>query len=119
MTGNPDRYQAAAAPSFTSFSANNPFQNANIKALGFYAQDDMRFGKLNLLAGLRYDTVKSEADSMNNGARARLALMVRTARFPAVWGRFTRWRRCSAPTPATPAHSVRRACASVTSPACG
>lgn len=68
MTGNPDRYQAAP-PSFTSFSANNPFQNASIRALGFYAQDDMRFGKLNLLAGLRYDTVKSEADSMNNGTR--------------------------------------------------
>lgn len=68
MTGNPDRYQAAP-PSFTTFAANNPFQNASIKALGFYAQDDMRFGKLNLLAGLRYDTVKSDADSMNNGAR--------------------------------------------------
>ena len=43
MTGNPDRYQAAP-PSFTTFAANNPFQNASIKALGFYAQDDMRFG---------------------------------------------------------------------------
>ena len=68
MTGNPDRYQAAA-PAFTTFTSNNPFQNASIRALGFYAQDDMRFGKLNLLAGLRYDTVKSDADSMNNGAR--------------------------------------------------
>ena len=29
----------------------------------------MRFGRLNLLAGLRYDTVKSEAASMGNGAR--------------------------------------------------
>jgi hemoglobin/transferrin/lactoferrin receptor protein len=29
----------------------------------------MRFGKLNVLAGLRYDTVKSSADSMLNGAR--------------------------------------------------
>ncbi|MFH1659492.1 MAG: TonB-dependent receptor [Pseudomonadota bacterium] len=68
MTGNPDRMMAAA-PTFTTFSANNPFQNARIKALGVYVQDDMRFGKLNLLAGLRYDTVKSDADSMNNGAR--------------------------------------------------
>lgn len=68
MSGNPDRYMASGAP-FTTLSANNPFQNARIKALGFYAQDDMRFGKLNLLAGLRYDTVKSDADSMNNGAR--------------------------------------------------
>ncbi|UCV02603.1 TonB-dependent receptor [Dechloromonas denitrificans] len=68
MSGNPDRYMASGAP-FTTLSANNPFQNARIEALGFYAQDDMRFGKLNLLAGLRYDTVKSDADSMNNGAR--------------------------------------------------
>jgi hemoglobin/transferrin/lactoferrin receptor protein len=68
MTGNPNRMMAAA-PTFTTFAANNPFQNASIKALGVYAQDDMRFGKLNLLAGLRYDTVKSDADSMNNGAR--------------------------------------------------
>jgi len=68
MSGNPDRYMASGAP-FTTLGANNPFQNARIEALGFYAQDDMRFGKLNLLAGLRYDTVKSDADSMNNGAR--------------------------------------------------
>ena len=68
MTGNPDRMMAAA-PAFTTFSANNPFQNASIKAIGAYVQDDMRFGKLNVLAGLRYDTVKSSADSMNNGAR--------------------------------------------------
>lgn len=68
MTGNPDRMMAAA-PTFTTFASNNPFQNASIKTIGAYVQDDMRFGKLNVLAGLRYDTVKSSADSMNNGAR--------------------------------------------------
>ena len=68
MTGNPDR-RLAAAPTFTTFAVNTPFQNASIKALGVYAQDDMRFGKLNLLAGLRYDTVKGDAENMNNGAR--------------------------------------------------
>ncbi len=66
MTGNPDR-MLASPPNFTTFVANTPFQNASIKALGFYAQDDMRFGKLNLLAGLRYDTVKGDAESMKNG----------------------------------------------------
>jgi hemoglobin/transferrin/lactoferrin receptor protein len=66
MTGNPDRL-LASPPSFTTFAVNTPFQNASIKALGFYAQDDMRFGKLNLLAGLRYDTVKGDAESMKNG----------------------------------------------------
>lgn len=68
MRGNPDRHMATGAP-FTTLSANNPFQNAKIQALGLYLQDDMRFGQLNLLAGLRYDTVKSDAESMNNGAR--------------------------------------------------
>lgn len=68
MSGNPDRKMASAAP-FTTLNANNPFQDAKIRALGFYVQDDMRFGRLNLLAGLRYDTVKSEAASMGNGAR--------------------------------------------------
>ena len=70
MSGNPDRKMASAAP-FTTLNTNNPFQDAKIKALGFYVQDDMRFGRLNLLAGLRYDTVKSEAASMGNGARTR------------------------------------------------
>ncbi|QRM19778.1 TonB-dependent receptor [Dechloromonas sp. TW-R-39-2] len=68
MSGNPDRKMVSAAP-FTTLNANNPFQDARIKALSFYVQDDMRFGRLNLLAGLRYDTVKSEAASMGNGAR--------------------------------------------------
>ncbi len=68
MSGNPDRHMATGAP-FTTLSPNNPFQDAEIRALGAYVQDDMRFGKLNLLAGLRYDTVKGEAASMGNGAR--------------------------------------------------
>ena len=68
MRGNPDRWMAAA-PGFTSMAANNPFQDAKIQAIGVYLQDDMRFGALNLLAGVRYDVVSSEAASMNNGVR--------------------------------------------------
>lgn len=68
MRGNPDRWMAAA-PTFNAFSPNNPFQNASITAVGAYMQDDMRLGELNLLAGIRYDIVKSTADNMNNGAR--------------------------------------------------
>ncbi|KAB2920916.1 MAG: TonB-dependent receptor, partial [Dechloromonas sp.] len=68
MTGNPDRWMAGA-PTFTTFASNNPFQHARITAIGAHIQDDMRFGKLNLLAGLRYDSVKSDAESMNNGTR--------------------------------------------------
>jgi hemoglobin/transferrin/lactoferrin receptor protein len=68
MNGNPDR-RMASPPAFTSFVANNPFQSASIDSIGVYVQDDMRFGALNVLAGLRYDVVRSDADSMNNGAR--------------------------------------------------
>ena len=68
MTGNPDRYMASGAP-FTTLTANNPFQHAEIRALGLYLQDDMRFGQLNLLAGLRWDSVEGDAASMGNGAR--------------------------------------------------
>lgn len=68
MTGNPDRYMATGAP-FTTLAANNPFQHAEIRALGLYLQDDMRLGKLNLLAGLRWDSVEGDAASMGNGAR--------------------------------------------------
>lgn len=67
MAASPDR-QLAGAPTFSTLTPNTPFQNAQLEALGVYAQDDMRFGPLNLLAGLRHDTVKGRAASMNNGA---------------------------------------------------
>ena len=74
MTGNPDRHMSQPttpppAPVFGPWMSNNPFQHAEIRAIGLYLQDDMRFGKLNVLAGLRYDRVKSDAESMSNGAR--------------------------------------------------
>lgn len=68
MTGNPDRWMAAA-PAFTTFVSNNPFQHARIRAIGTYVQDDMQLGRLKVLAGLRYDRVEGTAESMNNGAR--------------------------------------------------
>jgi hemoglobin/transferrin/lactoferrin receptor protein len=46
----------------------DPFNGGRIDALGFYLQDDMRFGKLNVLAGLRHDTVKGNANWMGNPA---------------------------------------------------
>lgn len=46
----------------------DPFNGGQIDALGFYLQDDMRFGKLNVLAGLRHDTVKGDANWMGNPA---------------------------------------------------
>jgi hemoglobin/transferrin/lactoferrin receptor protein len=66
MAASPERL-LGAPPVFT-LVRNDPFKDARIEALGFYLQDDMRFGKLNVLAGLRHDTVKGSAASMYNGA---------------------------------------------------
>ncbi len=43
---------------------NPPFSKGRIDALGFYLQDDMMFGALNILAGIRHDTVKGRADNI-------------------------------------------------------
>jgi hemoglobin/transferrin/lactoferrin receptor protein len=43
---------------------NDPFTDGRIEALGFYLQDDMRFGALNVLAGVRHDEVKGTARSV-------------------------------------------------------
>jgi hemoglobin/transferrin/lactoferrin receptor protein len=67
MEASPERYVAGAAPTFT-LGRNDPFSNGQIDAFGVYVQDDMRFGKLNVLAALRHDTVEGSAASMNNGA---------------------------------------------------
>jgi len=67
MDASPDRYLANPPPG-SPFVRNLPFENGRLSALGFFLQDDMRFGKLNVLAGLRHDTVKGNADSINDGA---------------------------------------------------
>ncbi len=67
MTASPERY-IAAAPAGSALLRNDPFNNGRIDAFGIFVQDDMRFGKLNVLAGLRHDTVEGRADSINNGA---------------------------------------------------
>jgi hemoglobin/transferrin/lactoferrin receptor protein len=43
---------------------NDPFNGGQIDALGVYLQDDMHFGKLNVLAGLRRDKVDGKANWM-------------------------------------------------------
>lgn len=70
MSGDPDRQMATPASGFSTFTPNSPFRDARIQALGAYVQDDMRFGALKLLAGLRYDVVRGRADNMNNGTRS-------------------------------------------------
>ncbi|MBP8285515.1 MAG: TonB-dependent receptor [Rhodoferax sp.] len=44
----------------------DPFNGGKLDALGFYLQDDAYFGKLNVLTGLRHDTVKGSAAWMGN-----------------------------------------------------
>lgn len=73
MTGNPDRHmsQPSSPPPplvFGPWVTNNPFQDAEIRALGLYVQDDMYFDRVNVLAGLRWDAVQGDAESMNPDA---------------------------------------------------
>ncbi len=67
MEASPERYLASPTP-VSPLVRNDPFFGGRIDALGAYLQDDMRFGGLNVLAGLRRDTVRGHADAMNNGA---------------------------------------------------
>lgn len=62
------RKENGNAPLFNNHVRNDPFKDGRIDDVGGYVQGDMRFGALNLLAGLRRDTVKGSAASMNNGA---------------------------------------------------
>lgn len=66
MEASPERYLAGPMPG-APLVRNDPFANGRIDAYGFYLQDDMRFGRLGLLAGVRHDTVKGRAASINNG----------------------------------------------------
>ncbi|KYC29353.1 Hemin receptor, TonB-dependent outer membrane uptake protein [Sterolibacterium denitrificans] len=67
MDASPNRLNANP-PNSTNYVRTDPFTNGRIRAAGFYVQDDMRFGKLSLLAAGRYDKVKGRADSVANSA---------------------------------------------------
>lgn len=67
MEASPERLMRVQPPNPASaYVRNDPFQNGRIEALGLYLQDDMRFGRLGVLAGLRHDTVKGNADSVGS-----------------------------------------------------
>lgn len=67
MEASPERLQPTPANNPANpLARNDPFRNGRIEALGLYLQDDMRFGRLGVLAGLRHDTVKGTADSVGN-----------------------------------------------------
>ena len=65
MTADPDS-RMAAPPTFTAFAPSKPFTDGALRATGVYAQDDMKFGALSVLAGLRYDRVSASAADMAN-----------------------------------------------------
>lgn len=67
MRASPERYINNNPPAFDNHVRNDPFSDGQIDAIGVYLQDDRQFGKLNMLAGLRYDLVKGDAASINNG----------------------------------------------------
>ena len=67
MQASPERFLASPTP-LSPLVRNVPFSDGELSSLGFFVQDDMRFGKLNVLAGLRHDTVEGKAASINNGA---------------------------------------------------
>ena len=67
MQASPERFLASPTP-LSPLVRNVPFSDGELSSLGFFLQDDMRFGMLNVLAGLRHDTVQGKAASINNGA---------------------------------------------------
>lgn len=69
MDASPTRY-LRPMPTFVGESRNDPFEDARVEALGAYLLDNMLFGRLTVVAGLRYDTVKGGAASMTNGLNA-------------------------------------------------
>lgn len=68
MGASPDRVLANPTP-LSPLVRNLPFEDGRIQALGYYLQDDMRLGALNVLAGVRHDSVTGTAASINNGAQ--------------------------------------------------
>lgn len=67
MEASPERYLASPTP-MSPLVRNDPFADGRLESIGAYLQDDMRFGRLGLLAGLRVDRVEGTAASMGNGA---------------------------------------------------
>lgn len=69
MKASPARLLPTPANNPTNpLGRSDPFDNGRIRALGLYLQDDMSFGDVGVVAGLRRDTVKGTARSMANGA---------------------------------------------------
>ena len=68
---SPERFITGNPPLFNLRNRNDPFDDGRLDALGVFVQDDLGFGRSNLVAGLRYDRVEGRAASVNNGAVTR------------------------------------------------
>lgn len=66
-TASPERLLPTPATNPANpLARSDPFTDGRIEAVGLYLQDDMRFGKLGVLAGLRHDTVEGDAESVGS-----------------------------------------------------
>lgn len=72
LSASPERY-LTNPPAFTP-ARRDPFDDGRISALGAFLQDDMRFGKLNVLAALRHDIVEGTAAAMANPANPAMSI---------------------------------------------
>lgn len=60
---SPTRYLANPTPA-SPLVRNDPFSNGTVESVGAFLQDDMHLGAWNVLAGLRHDTVRGNADAV-------------------------------------------------------
>lgn len=66
MEASPERVLPQGGVPANPLVRNDPFKDGRIDALGFYLQDDIALGRLNVLAGIRHDTVKGSAAAVGN-----------------------------------------------------
>lgn len=70
LDASPER-MLASPPAF-NLGRSDPFRDGEIRARGIFVQDDMRFGRLNVVAGLRHDTVTGDAAAVAGNASGAL-----------------------------------------------
>lgn len=63
MAASPERWQPSPANNpANALARSDPFSNARVASSGLYLQDDIRWGQLGLVLGLRHDLVQGDAD---------------------------------------------------------
>ena len=67
MRASPERFLTSPTP-MSPLTRNDPFDDGRLRSVGLYVQDDIRVGRLGMVAGLRRDRVEGNAASMSNGS---------------------------------------------------